>query len=335
MDIFTQFKEFLNNIPSTTWSLIILITLGSLFVVFVKFNSKILSGIARVRTVIFSKVSKGYGGAFRNANKMFKRSAYLNKESKSFKIYRFLDDIIVNLDLSRNNVTVFGLLLFTALLSAILTLMLGILIKLDLYMYFVAFLAFGICIVVVFRFLSLSKKEKREDQIMDAVDLLVSDVKGGVFNAIVRYMDSFHPDIRPYFLEFIDNMQTKGLSFKASMNVLNDRLGFIFSDFAHKAIMYEEKADDGFEDIFSAILETNRQRRLLRAANNIAFNQIMQTLIISFIAIAFFAVYIILTEYTVRQFLLYNSVGKLMIIGDVLLFAVVMGYLTGLKAKTL
>lgn len=335
MDIFTQFKEFLNSIPSTTWSLIILFVLGTVFVIFVKFNGKILDGIARFRNVLFSKVSRGYGGAFRNANKKFKRSAYLNKESKSFKIYRFFDDIIINLDLTKNNVTVFGLLLFTALLSVILTLMLSILIRLDFYMYFISFVAFGIFVIVVFRFSSLSKKEKREDQIMDAIDLLVSDVKGGVFNAIVRYMDSFHPDIRPYFLEFVDNMQTKGLSFKASMNVLNDRLGFTFSDFAHKAIMYEEKADEGFEDIFSAILETNRQRRLLRAANNIAFNQIMQTLIVSFVAIAFFAVYIILTEYTVRQFLLYNAVGKLMIIGDVVLFAIIMGYLTGLKSKTL
>lgn len=327
-------RELMDSLPNSFWSITFLVIFVAIFVLFIKFNRLILDTSARIRNWVVSKVSRGYGGALRNVNKRFKRSAYLKREGLSYKVYRFFDDVIVNLNLTKNNVTVFGLLLFTGIISLTLTICAYFILQLDIFMAILAWAVFCVFIIVIFRFLSLGQKEKREGQIMDAVDLLVSDIKGGVYNAIVRYMESFHPDIRPYFLEFVDNIQTKGLTFKSAMNTLNERLGVTFSDFAHKAIMYEEKADSGLEDIFSAIIETNRLQRLLRAANNIAFAQIMQTLSISVAMIGLFAVYIISTEATVRTFLLENAVGKFMLIADVLVFAIIMGYLTGLKAKS-
>ena len=65
-----------------------------------------------------------------------------------------------------------------------------------------------------------------------------------------------------------------------------------------------------------------------------AFKNIMNTLTVSFMAIMAFAVYIIMTEPMVQTFLLYNAVGKFMILADVAIFVVVMGYLTGLRAKS-
>lgn len=330
----TELKEWLDSIPSTTWTIALLIVLGSAFVLFVKFNRYILAWVAGVRAKIFAVFSKNYGGALRNANKTFRRTAFLNQDGLGYKIYRFFDDIIVDLNLTQNGVTVFGLLLFIAFVSLLLAIMAMIVLQLDIPLMLSAWFACFALVLVLFRFSALSKKEKRENAIMDAVDLLVSDVKGGVYNAITTYMDSFHPDIRIYFLEFVDNMTTKGLSFKSSMLVLNEKLGHTFSDFAHKAILYEEKADDEFDDIFSAILETNRHLRYLRVSNNMAFKNIMNTLTVSFMAIMAFAVYIIMTEPMVQTFLLYNAVGKFMILADVAIFVIVMGYLTGLRAKS-
>ena len=51
------------------------------------------------------------------------------------------------------------------------------------------------------------------------------------------------------------------------MGILNDKLGYNFTDFAQKAVLYEDKADETMEDIFSSIIETNRQRRTLRYIN--------------------------------------------------------------------
>lgn len=320
--------------PGSYVSIGLLFILGVLFFVFIYFNRQILRMIGSIRIGVNKFVSKKFGASFRTADKKFRRSAFLNTESVSYKIYRFFDDIIVNLNLQRNGVTVFGLLLFMGLVSLLLTLLVGIMFQFGLALSIPMFIASFVAVIVVFRFNSLSHKEKFETEIMDAVDLLVSDVKGGIHNAIVRYIESIHPDIRPYFIEFVDNTNTKGLSFKAAMIILNDRLGPTFSDFAHKAIMYEEKADAEFDDIFSAILEVNRHKRILRAKNNLAFQQLMVTFMVTFGMVAGFAVYITLTEDMVRYFLINNIFGKFMLIGDFVIFIIVMGYLTSLKAKS-
>lgn len=326
--------EFLSSIPNSAISGALLVILGVLVFFFIKYNVLVLSFIAGVRNKFLSFISRKIGKGVNIANKQFKRTAFLNQERFLFKIYRYFDDIIVNSNLTKDGVTVMGLLIFIGFLSLLITIGATLFFNLG-GLAIVTFIIIFVFITVIFRFNSLSKVEHREAIIMDAVDLMVSDVKGGVFNAIVRYMDSFHPDIRPYFLECVDNVRNRGLGFKQSMLILNDRLGYSFSDFCQKAIIYEEKADDTLDDIFSSILERNRQRRLLRARNNAAFRSIMTTLEVSYVAIAGFAIFTLTTEPTIFDFIINHPVGKLMILGDILLFAVVMGYLSGLRAKSL
>lgn len=327
-------KEFLNSIPNSAISGALLVILGIVVFLFVKYNVYILSFIAKIRNKFLSKISKKIGRGVNIANKQFKRTAFLNQERLLFKIYRYFDDIIVNSNLTKDGVTVMGLLIFIGFLSLLITVGITIFFNLG-GLAIVSFIVVFVFITVMFRFNSLAKIEHREAIIMDAVDLMVSDVKGGVFNAIVRYMDSFHPDIRPYFLECVDNVRNRGLGFKQSMLILNDRLGYSFSDFCQKAIIYEEKADDTLDDLFSTILERNRQRRLLRSRNNIAFRAIMTTLEVSYVAIGAFAIFTLATEPTIFDFIVNNPVGKLMILADILLLAIVMGYLSGLRAKSL
>lgn len=327
-------KEFLNSIPNSAISGALLVILGVVVFLFVKYNVYILSFIAKIRNKFLSKLSKKIGRGVNIANKQFKRTAFLNQERLLFKIYRYFDDIIVNSNLTKDGVTVMGLLIFIGFLSLLITVGITIFFNLG-GLAIVSFIVVFVFITVMFRFNSLAKIEHREAIIMDAVDLMVSDVKGGVFNAIVRYMDSFHPDIRPYFLECVDNVRNRGLGFKQSMLILNDRLGYSFSDFCQKAIIYEEKADDTLDDLFSTILERNRQRRLLRSRNNIAFRAIMTTLEVSYVAIGAFAIFTLATEPTIFNFIVNNPVGKLMILADILLLAIVMGYLSGLRAKSL
>lgn len=327
-------KEFLNSIPNSAISGALLVILGIAVFLFVKYNVYILTFIARIRNKFLSGVSKKIGRGVNIANKQFKRTAFLNQERLLFKIYRYFDDIIVNSNLTKDGVTVMGLLIFIGFLSLLITVGITLFFNLG-GLAIISFVVVFVFITVMFRFNSLAKIEHREAIIMDAVDLMVSDVKGGVFNAIVRYMDSFHPDIRPYFLECVDNVRNRGLGFKQSMLILNDRLGYSFSDFCQKAIIYEEKADDTLDDLFSTILERNRQRRLLRSRNNIAFRAIMTTLEVSYVAIGAFAIFTLATEPTIFDFIVNNPVGKLMILADILLLAVVMGYLSGLRAKSL
>lgn len=327
-------KELLNGTPNSFVTGALLVLCGVIAFLFIKYNTYVLGFLANTQTKLLNLVSRKLGRGVNHVNKQFKRSAFLHQEKLLFKVYKYFDDIIINLNLTKDGVSVFGLLVFIGVISLLLTIFIELILKLGV-LAIITYISVFVFITIIFRFNSLSKVEKREAMIMDAIDLMVSDVKGGVFNSVVRYMDSFSPEIRPYFLEFVDNVRNRGLGFKQSMLILNDRLGYIFSDFAHKAIIYEEKADDTLDDIFSAILERNRQRRLLRSRNNIAFKSIMTTLWISYATIGAFAVFTTITEPTVYNFILNNVVGKLMILADIMLLAIVMGYLASLRAKSL
>jgi Flp pilus assembly protein TadB len=186
----------------------------------------------------------------------------------------------------------------------------------------------------LFKLASVGKYEKREAEIMDAVDLLVSYIKSGVYNAIIRYKDSFHPDIKPYFLEFIDDVQNKGYGFKQAMLLLNDRLGMTFTEFAHKAILYEEKADKTMDDIFSSIIEVNRQRRSLRYINNIEFANLRTQFLVSFAAIIGYAIMSMFIDSWIRSFL-FSSGGIVMIVVDIIIVTVVLNYMAVIKSKSL
>ena len=329
-----EVQEAAGGLPSSWATVMLMIIFGAVFVLFVAFNKQILKFFGTIKVKINEFITKTFGSKFRGAEKKFKRKANLKNSGLYYSVYRIFNNIITNLNLQKSGVTVFGLLLFMVITSVALAAFIGVVFNFEaLLMIPMAVVSFA-GVFVVMEFKALGQKEKYEGEIMDAVDLLVSDVKGGIHNAIVRYMQSFHPDIRPYFKEFVENVNTKGLSFKASMIVLNDRLGITFSDFAHKAIIYEEKADAEFDDIFSSILEVNRHKRILRAKNNAAFSQIITTFIVTFLAVAGYALYIAFTEPYVGTFLSSEIVGKILIIADFLIFIVIMGYLTYLKSKS-
>lgn len=298
------------------------------------YSNKIINVLVSSKDFVDKWYYKLFGKALKNMQVSFSRTADLNKYSFAYKVYHFFDELIINLDMKKDNVTVTGLLVFISSISFVGGLILAYL--MDSFVLLIPITAaFFYLIVVVFRFMGLLRYEQREAEIMDAVDLLVSDIRGGIYNAILRYKDSFHPNIRPFFLSFIDDIQNKGYSFKQAIGILNDKLGPNFTDFAQKAVLYEAKADETMEDIFSSIIETNRQRRTLRYINNIKFNELRTQFIVSFLLIIGYGIFSALLDPFILEFLTQNSFGKLLLIGDIVIIAFVLSYLASIKAKSL
>lgn len=298
------------------------------------YSNKIVNGLVTSKEFVNKWYYKAFGKTLKSIQTSFSRTAQLNKYSMAYKIYNYFDELIINLDMKRDNVTVTGLLVFILSISVSSGIVLSYLMN-SIILIFPITAAFFYLVVVVLRFLGLMQYEQREAEIMDAVDLLVSDIRGGIYNAILKYQDSFHPNVKPYFLSFIDDIQNKGYSFKQAMGILNDKLGPNFTDFAQKAVLYEAKADETMEDIFSSIIETNRQRRTLRYINNVKFNELRTQFIVSFILIIGYGVFSALFDPFILEFLTQNTVGKCMLIGDIVIVAFVMSYLASIKAKSL
>lgn len=298
------------------------------------YSNKIINALVTSKDFVDKWYYRLFGKTLKNMQVAFSRTADLNKYSFAYKVYHFFDELIINLDMKKDNVTVTGLLVFIGSISFVGGVILAYM--MDSFVLLIPITAaFFYLIVVIFRFMGLMRYEQREAEIMDAVDLLVSDIRGGIYNAILRYKDSFHPNIRPFFLSFIDDIQNKGYSFKQAMGILNDKLGYNFTDFAQKAVLYEDKADETMEDIFSSIIETNRQRRTLRYINNIKFNELRTQFIVSFLLIIGYGVFSALLDPFILEFLTQNAFGKLLLIGDIVIIAFVLSYLASIKAKSL
>lgn len=331
----TGFKAWLGQfVPPIAIDFAITIIVIIAAVLFVTQNERVLRLLGKLTGAITRWFSKLFGHRVRNFNTKLLRSAYLNKESLQYTIVKYFEDMIMNLDLQKDGVTVSGLLFFLLGSAAILTAMLNSLMSFGMLLPII-YCAVVAILFIMFRLLSVSQLEKREEMIMDAVDFLVSDIKGGVFNAMMRYEHSFNPNIRTYFSECIDDIKNKGASFEEAMLKLNAQLGPMFTDFAYKSIIYEAKADEGLEDLFSSIIETNRNRRNLRYINNIEFNSLRLEFLISVGMILAYGGMFMATDKWAMHFLTTTFLGRLMIIADVIIIAAVMGFITNIKAKSL
>lgn len=314
------------------FSLILNISLIVGFALFLMYNKLVLLFLSKRLHFIDKLYYKIFGVRLNDWNSRFEKYVEVNKGTFLYKVYMFFKDILFNLDMEKYRVTVLGLLQFIFMISvgvgAFFLYWSG-----SMVLAFSAVCVSSFFLIVLFKFLSLMAYEKKEALIMDTEDLLAMDIKDGVYNAILRYHRSFHPDIKIYFDIFIDNIKNKGYSFKEAMLLLNKQLGNNFSDFAQKAIMYEEKADDDMVDIFSSIVEINRYKRLLRYESNKRFERLRLQFIVSLVLILLYGV----LSYNMDGYLrhVFNNTlwGKGLLLGDVVIVTVILAYLASIKAK--
>lgn len=305
-----------------------------LFAYIVMYNRKVLDMLAKSQSNAEGIYHKMFGKRMQKFHRSVERKATIDKKSLTYKVSNYLQDIIVNLDLAKDHVTPVGLGTFIVAVSASLS---GVFVVWsgEYSLAIPAFLAVLYLVIVLFRFFALLKFENREARIMDAEDLIAMDVSSGVFNAITRYQNSFHPDMKPYFDEFLDNVRNRGYSFSKAMVLLNNSLGSTFTSFAKKAIYYEDKADENLESIFSPIIDINQHKRSLRQRNNKKFDDLRLDFMLSMVVIAAYGIFSYYSDAYIEHVFSKEYWGKLILIIDVVVIAGVLGYISSIKSKFL
>ena len=125
-------------------------------------------------------------------------------------------------------------------------------------------------------------KAEKNENIMDAEDLICPLARDGVLVAIKKVMESeesISPNLRPYFQQFIDNCENNGYSFKQAITLLNRQLGPKSDSFTKKAVIFEYNERKGMADVFLDIVDENavlreinsRKDRIFRKMNVIFF----------------------------------------------------------------
>lgn len=320
---------------SNTWEVsgdlvkLVLAVVGVFLIYFFSFQLQTI--LAKVNRAFAEKI-----GVFSTSREyVIQRYVYQHSNSLIAKLYTWINNQLVALSLKRLGVTVIGYLIFWAFIALIMCLLITFLANFGVV--FFPFLYFMILVVVLVmtRVIVSERMEKREADIMNAVDLIVPEVHNGIKNAIVTYKDNFAPSVREDFQAFIVNIQDRGYTFEDAMFILSDNLGLVFKDFAQKAIYFEAVGEREMVEIFADIVETNRLRRQLRDENNNAFVSLKASFIVSVgLTFAYF-MFLMFTDAFSREFFLLTSIGKFLLMVMIGVVFGVLSYITTIKSKTI
>ena len=289
--------------------------------------------------VILAKFLKKFSeklGVF-SASKEFVIQRYVYQHSSGFiaTFYNWVNQQLVALGMKHLGVSVFGYLMFWAVISFIVAVILDVILMMGFGFFPILYGMVFVIVLVLTRVMVSERMEKREADVMNAIDLIVPEVHNGIKNAIVTYKDNFAPSVRDDFQIFITNIQDRGYSFADAMYILADSLGMVFQDFAQKAIYFESVGEREMVEIFNDITETNRLRRQLRDENNNAFTNLKSSFVVSALMTAGYFVFLMITDDFSRDFFLMQTAGKFLLIIMVGIVFAVLAYITTIKSKVI
>lgn len=282
-----------------------------------------------------TSISKKIGTFSTSREYAVQRYVYLHRSSLIAKLYNWINEQLIAAGMKRVGVTPVGYMLFWGTISAITAIVIGIICNLNVFLYVVIFFILVAVFLVATRVFVAGKMEKREADVMDALDLIIPEIGSGVKNAIARYVDNFSPSLQQDFKIFLSNIQDRGMSFEDAMFILADSLGNIFKDFAQKAVFYEALGEEDMRGIFDDIVEMNRQRRELRYNNNLEFGVLRLSFIISAgITIGYF-IFLMATDWFSRYFFLTTTWGNILLVAIVLTIFGVLSYIATIKSRAI
>lgn len=283
----------------------------------------------RYRVALKSVIERNY-----RKEQRLRRNLTLTSTKDSLKKFTKYDDVLTAFGLKQQGVTVTGFKFGLRVLYVCATLIILVTLQLKLIFFLAVYPIVAKLIFTIIRMGSSSFKDRRERAIMDAIDIIVSDIDAGIEVAIRQYIDVFDKSVRDEFLTFINNVD-HNMSFGEAMDILNISLGTTFTDFAEKAKVYEVEERDGTKEMFAETVEVNSIKRDLKFKQDSKFAEFKLTFYVSLCLVGGFFIMTVVAQETVRFFFFGTLVGKMLILIDVLLITFVISYLDIIKSTEL
>ena len=238
-----------------------------------------------------------------------KEALVKDKENLISKYNRFVENIIIDfeLPLTLESFTSTMCIVFVILVLLILIFMQSVTLSL------VIAVSVFIGLATMFVMRSQHLKAAKMENIMDAEDIICPLAHEGVFVAIKKVIQSdnhISENIRPYFVQFINNCENNGYSFKQAMEMLNRQLGHKFDSFAKKAVVFEYNERKGMADIFMDVVDENAILREINYKKDKAFRKMNRDFLLKTLIILLFFLYA-LTIPDFRNAMLDTTGGKI------------------------
>lgn len=259
----------------------------------------------------------------------------IDEKRKTYKLYNFLNELIIDLGLVRTGVTPYELLFIVCTLTFIAT---AILCKIIFGSFLMTIVMFPVIIIGVFCVMYTKANlahDQRIENVIEAENIICNNIKVGVVVAVRDSLDVLPKEIRPDFKDFIDNIEQQNYHIKTALLELNAHLGSVADDFIKKCIVFEMEEEHGIAGMFQDIVEINNINLEMRTEMKRKFEEVKSEFKIGATMIFAFLGGVLAIFPNVREFYFSTWVGQLIIAIDVLLLILEYVYITYLRAQEL
>lgn len=259
----------------------------------------------------------------------------IDEKRKTYKLYNFLNELIIDLGLIRTGVTPYELLFIVCTLTFIVT---AILCKIVFDSFLMTIVMFPVVIIGVFCVMYTKANlahDQRIENVIEAENIICNNIKVGVVVAVRDSLDVLPKEIRPDFKDFIDNIEQQNYHIKTALLELNAHLGSVADDFIKKCIVFEMEEEHGIAGMFQDIVEINNINLEMRTEMKRKFEEVKSEFKIGATMIFAFLGGVLAIFPNVREFYFSTWIGQLIIAIDVLLLILEYVYITYLRAQEL
>lgn len=256
----------------------------------------------------------------------------IDEKRRSVKSYRFLNDMITDLNLDTTGITPYEFAVFIVIGSLITTI---IITQLFFTTYAVAIVLFPIILVTVVCIMYTRGNlahDRRISAVIESENIICNNIKDGVVAAVKMNINIIPEEVRPYFRDFIDNVEVKNYHVKTALLELNMRLGSMADDFIKKCIVFELEEEHGVSEMFGDIVELNNIKSDLRVKMKHRLDEVVNEIKISAAIIFVFLFGVIVVYPDVRDIYFSTFFGNMLIVFDALVLVIVYVICTIIRA---
>ncbi len=233
------------------------------------------------------------------------------RESYRYRIYSFINEILLDLGWKNKRITVEGFNMFILLATTTIGLGMYVFLKSIFLMVLFSVVVWILLYAVTF-LVSRISHVSRKTALMDAEDFLCGSMSQGIVMAVEDNLNMIDKSIQPVFKEFVSSIYDRNMDVFTALDNLNIACGEQFDDFCEKCKVYERERRPGMEDNFQYNITRNANVRILDRDCNKTFFLMNKNYLASLGIIIGFIVYNMLSYASIRAFYL-SGFGKFLL----------------------
>lgn len=259
----------------------------------------------------------------------------LNNKMRTVKTYKFMRELIIDLKLEYTGITPYELMGFILVGSLVMSYVIALIFFTTTA---IMILLYPICACGVICLMYTKANvahERRIAAVIESENIICNNVSNGVLVAVKQNINIIPEETRPYFRDFIDNIEIKNYHIKTALLELNMQLGSMSDDFIKKCIVFELEEERGVADMFQDVVELNNIKSDLRNDMKHELEEKVNEIRISIVMITIF-LFAVLAIYPSIRSMYFNTVpGNIVIVIDILLLIIIYVIATVVRATEL